>query len=104
MQKPPKYSYIVRWSKPDDAFVAHCVEIPSLAAHGDTAIAALRELESVVLDVVEQLTAKGKEPLPKQFSGKILLRIPPEQHRDLFIQAQAQGVSVNRLLSMRLSQ
>jgi predicted HicB family RNase H-like nuclease len=49
------------------------------------------------------------EPVPsaiagKNYSGKFMVRIPPEVHRKLAIQAAESGVSLNRLASSKLSQ
>ena len=44
------------------------------------------------------------EPLAdKAYSGKFLVRLPPETHRALAIRAAEQGVSLNRLVSARLA-
>ncbi|MCL4860179.1 MAG: type II toxin-antitoxin system HicB family antitoxin [Caldilineaceae bacterium] len=55
-----------------------------------------------------ELQASG-EPVPgplatRQFSGRFVVRIPPELHRQLAIEAAEAGVSLNRLASARLSQ
>jgi hypothetical protein len=52
---------------------------------------------------------KTGEPIPaaiagKHYSGKFMIRIPPEVHRKLAIQAAESGVSLNRLASSKLSQ
>jgi predicted HicB family RNase H-like nuclease len=39
----------------------------------------------------------------KHYSGKFIIRIPPEVHRKLAIQAAESGVSLNRLASSKLS-
>ncbi|MGD9878118.1 MULTISPECIES: type II toxin-antitoxin system HicB family antitoxin [Desulfococcus] len=49
------------------------------------------------------------EPVPepiagKHFSGKFMVRVPPEVHRKLAIQAAESGVSLNRIASFKLSQ
>jgi len=51
---------------------------------------------------------KNGETLPipfseKAFSGKFQVRIPPEQHRMLAIQAAEQGISLNRLAASKLA-
>jgi predicted HicB family RNase H-like nuclease len=48
------------------------------------------------------------EPVPeplatKHFSGKFMIRVPPEVHRQLTIQSIEAGVSLNRLASAKLS-
>ncbi len=45
-------------------------------------------------------------PLPladRTYSGKFMVRVPPETHRAPAIQAAEEGVSLNRLVSARLA-
>ena len=52
------------------------------------------------------LTDKEAIPEPiaiKSYSGKFMVRIPPEIHRMLAIQAAESGVSLNRLVSSKLN-
>ena len=39
----------------------------------------------------------------RTYSGKFVVRVPPETHRALAIRAAEQGVSLNRLVSARLA-
>jgi predicted HicB family RNase H-like nuclease len=46
-------------------------------------------------------------PLPlstRHYSGKFMVRVPPEVHRQLAIQAAESGVSLNRVASAKLAQ
>ncbi len=44
------------------------------------------------------------EPISaRSYSGKFLVRVPPEVHRMLAIQAAESGVSLNRLVSSKLA-
>jgi predicted HicB family RNase H-like nuclease len=44
------------------------------------------------------------EPLAtRHFSGRFMVRIPPDQHRRLAMEAAEAGVSLNRLASAKLS-
>ena len=44
------------------------------------------------------------EPLAERtYSGRFLVRVPPETHRALAIKAAEEGVSLNRLVSARLA-
>jgi len=54
----------------------------------------------VFLDVCRE---KGIEPR-RHFSGKFNLRIPPELHEKLAIEAQAQGKSINTLAQEALQE
>jgi predicted HicB family RNase H-like nuclease len=69
---------------------------------------ALLGIREVVSDVVHEM-GKNKEEIPSpianiNYSGKFLVRIPPEIHRTLAIQAAEAGVSLNRMASTKLSQ
>ncbi len=103
-----RYTYMVVWSSEDEAFVAYVLEFKSLAAHGDTANEALAELRSVVKTVVEELQEDG-EPVPealseRPYSGKFVLRMPISMHRQLAIEAAYEGVSLNQLINLKLTQ
>ena len=45
-------------------------------------------------DYLEFCRVRGEKP-EKPFSGKFVLRVPPELHNKLFIQAQKSGKSLN---------
>ncbi|MBD3347440.1 MAG: toxin-antitoxin system HicB family antitoxin, partial [Chitinivibrionales bacterium] len=40
----------------------------------------------------------------KHFSGKFVVRVPPEVHRRLALEASENGISLNRLASAKLTQ
>ena len=101
------YTYRVTWSEEDHEHVALCAEFPSLSFLAATQSKALHGLTKLVGEVVEDME-QNKEPIPepisqKNYSGKFQVRIPPEQHRNLSMQAAEQGVSLNRLVSAKLS-
>ncbi len=58
-------------------------------------------------EVDADMKAEGEdipEPLAeKQFSGKFVVRVLPDVHRNLAIEAAEAGVSLNRLASSKLS-
>jgi predicted HicB family RNase H-like nuclease len=69
-------------------------------------VAALTGIVDLVEQVIDDM-ANNSEPLPepiaeKRYSGKFQVRITPEQHRRLAIQAAEQRVSLNRLVSAKL--
>jgi predicted HicB family RNase H-like nuclease len=103
-----RYTYRVTWSEEDNEYVGLCVEFPSLSWLASTPEAVLEGIRQVVADVVADLKANG-EPVPepiaiKQYSGKFTVRIPPELHRRLALEAAEAGVSLNRLASAKLGQ
>jgi len=98
-----KYTYRVQWSKEDDAFLANCLEFPSLMTHGDSQSDAIDELKIVLGAVLDDISEKNKKaPNPineRQFKGNISLRIPPETHEELFYHANEQDLSLNQYIT-----
>lgn len=101
------YTYRVTWSVDDAEHVGLCAEFPSLSWLARTPEAALKGIRQLVRSVVEDMRASGEEiPVPlaeKHYSGEFRVRIPPEVHRALAMQAAEQGVSLNRLASAKLA-
>ncbi|OGW26571.1 MAG: hypothetical protein A2X59_01380 [Nitrospirae bacterium GWC2_42_7] len=102
-----KYTYRVTWSEEDGEFVGLCAEFPGLSWLAGTPEAALKGIRKVVNDVIEDMT-KRREAIPepialRRYSGKFIVRVPSEVHRQLALQAAETGVSINRLASAKLS-
>ena len=101
-----RYTYRVTWSEEDEEYVGLCTEFPSLSWLAGTAEAALKGIRRVVADVVTDLEATGQtvpEPIAvKSYSGKFMIRVPPELHRQLALDAAEAGVSLNRFASAKL--
>jgi predicted HicB family RNase H-like nuclease len=101
------YTYRVIWSKEDEEFVGLCAEFPSLSYLDENRIAALEGITNLVKDVVADMEASGEkvpEPISeRKYSGKFQVRITPELHRMLAIEAQEQNVSLNRYISNKLA-
>jgi predicted HicB family RNase H-like nuclease len=102
-----RYSYRVTWSEEDQEHVGLCAELPSLswlAASPEKALSGIRKL---VQDCVADLEANNESvPVPlagKRFSGKFMVRVPPEVHKQLALEAAESGVSLNRLVSSKLA-
>ncbi|MDI6734921.1 MAG: toxin-antitoxin system HicB family antitoxin [bacterium] len=103
-----RYTYRVTWTEDDNEYVGLCVEFPGLSWLAETPELALKGIRKVVADVVMDMQGNG-EILPeaiacKRYSGKFMVHVPIEIHRNLTIQAAESGVSMNRLASSRLSQ
>ena len=106
-QKLNKYTYRVTWSEEDREYVGLCAELPSLSWLARTPEAALKGIRKLVSKAVADMI-RNKEPIPdpiatKHFSGKFMVRVPPDVHRQLALQAAEAGVSLNRLASAKLS-
>ena len=101
------YTYRVTWSPEDGEHVGLCSEFPSLSWLAATPEKALAGIRRMVNEVVTDMKANGEsvpDPLAeKHYSGQFKVRIPPELHRSLAMQAAEQGVSLNRLASAKLA-
>lgn len=101
------YTYRVTWSAEDGEHVGLCAEFPSLSWLAKTPAAALKGIRQVAAEAVADMQAAGETiPVPlaeKHYSGEFRVRIPPEVHRALAMQAAEQGVSLNRLASAKLA-
>lgn len=101
------YTYRITWSAEDNEHVGLCAEFPSLSWLGATPAEALSGIRRLVRECLADMRATGETaPVPmadRTYSGKFMVRVPPESHRALAMQAAEQGVSLNRLVSTRLA-
>jgi predicted HicB family RNase H-like nuclease len=106
--KNDRYTYRVTWSEDDKEYVGLCAEFPSLSWLATKLEVALKGIRKLVEDVVKDMQEEGEavpEPIAcRHYSGKFVVRVPPQVHRKLAIQAAESGVSLNRLASSKLSQ
>ena len=88
---------------PDGYWIAEHPELPGCKADGETSQEALSSLDVSRKLWIESALAAGLEvPEPQvapQYSGRFVLRIPNSLHRDLANEAEAEGVSLNSLVS-----
>ena len=100
------YTYRVIWSEEDSEFVGLCAEFPSLSWLDAEQGAALAGMVALVEQTVADMEANNEsapEPLSLQkFSGKFMVRMTPEVHRRLAVQAMESGVSLNRFVNSKL--
>ena len=99
MKKSDKYLKIVEWSEEDGCYVGSCPGLMLGGVHGSDEARVYRELCRVVDEWVETLRRDG-DPLPpatagKEYSGKFVLRVGKELHKELAIEAIRHGESLN---------
>ena len=102
-----RYTYRLTWSEEDEEHVGLCAEFPGLSWLDSTPEKALAGIRKVVKEVLTDIAKSGEvipEPISlKNYSGKFMVRVPPETHRMLAVQAAESGVSLNRLISSKLN-
>jgi len=99
MKKTDKYLKIVEWSEEDGCYVGTCPGLIYGGVHGEDEAEVYRELCQAVAEAVELYHVDGK-PLPsatanREYSGRFLLRVDRELHRELAIRALRAGESLN---------
>ena len=106
--KNDRYTYRVTWSEDDNEYVGLCAEFPSLSWLAGTPETALKGIRELVAEIVADMGLNDEivpEPIAcRQYSGKFMVRVPPEVHRNLAIRAAESGISLNRVVSSKLSQ
>jgi antitoxin HicB len=102
-----RYGYNVFWSDTDSGYIAASPEFPRLSAFGETAEAALAELRGVLDEAIQQYAEEGW-PLPVahthgSYSGQFRVRVAKSLHSALAQRAEAEGISMNSLVSQYLA-
>lgn len=102
-----KYTYRVMWSEEDGEFIGLCAEFPGLSWLDQDPEATLKGIRAVVSECISDMASSGEViPAPistRHYSGKFMVRVPPEVHRHLAIEAAESGVSLNRIASAKLA-
>ena len=101
-----RYTYRVTWSEEDREHVGLCAEFPGLSWLDTSPEKALAGVRRIVKECLRDMR-RNKEDVPeplalKNYSGKFMVRVPPETHRRLSMQAAESWVSLNRLVSGKL--
>lgn len=106
MYEVKEYTYRVFWYEPDQEYVGAVAEFPSLShldASPEKALEGIMEEVAFVLHDLAENNEHIPEPLmTRRYSGRIALRMTPEQHRRVAMEAAEQGVSINTLLVSRI--
>ncbi len=99
MKTSDKYLKIVEWSEEDHCYIGTCPGLMLGGIHGDNDANVYSELCQVVEEWIEIYEQDG-DPLPaetagKEYSGKFVLRVGKDLHKELAIDALRHGESLN---------
>lgn len=90
------YAAHIVYSDEDDCFVGHVAGIRDVVGFHGSSVAELRAVfQEAVDDYLATCEKVGKAP-QRPYSGKIMLRIPPEVHAQAAMKAKTQGKSLNQ--------
>jgi predicted HicB family RNase H-like nuclease len=85
-----------------NCFVGEVINIKDVITfQGNTAIELKNELKKSVDCYLHFCKKKNKNP-ERPFSGKFMVRIPPEIHREIYSAARNDGISLNKWIAMTL--
>ena len=99
MRPSDRYLKIVEWSDEDQCYVGSCPGLMLGGIHGDDEAKVYKELCQAVDEWIKIHEEDG-DPLPpatagKDYSGKFVIRVGRELHKQLAVQAIYEGQSLN---------
>jgi predicted HicB family RNase H-like nuclease len=105
MKERDKYLKIVEWSDEDKCYVGSVPGWLGKCCHGKNEIDVYTELSTIVDEWIKIYSEEGlKRPNPtnKDYSGKFLLRIGPDLHKEIALKALNSGESLNNFVVKKL--
>ena len=94
-----EYAARIEYSDEDGCFIGHIAGIKDVIGfHAETVKDLRAAFEEAVDDYLATCAKLGRAP-QKPYSGKLMLRVPPEVHARAAMMAQAHGVSINQWAS-----
>ncbi len=99
MKPSDRYLKLVEWSEEDGCYVGTCPGLMLGGVHGPDEVKVYKQLVKVVEEWLASLERDGL-PLPpatagRSYSGKLVMRLGPELHRELAVNALRVQESLN---------
>lgn len=90
------YAARIEYSDEDGCFIGHIAGIKDIIGFHAESVKELRAaFEEAVNDYLATCEKSGRAP-QKPYSGKLMLRVPPEVHARAAMMAEAHGMSLNQ--------
>lgn len=90
------YAAQIEYSDEDQCFIGHIAGIKDVVGfHGESVSELRAAFEEAVDDYLETCARLNRSP-QKPYSGKLMLRIPPEIHAAVAVAAEVSGKSINQ--------
>ena len=97
------YAARIEFSAEDECFVGHIAGIQdTVGFHGESVSELTEAFREAVDDYLATCDKVGKTP-QKPYSGKLMLRLPPEIHAAVATAAELSGQSINQWASEALN-
>ena len=93
------YHAKIEFDQFDQIFVGRVLGInDSINFHGESVKDLTREFHNAISNYLEYCKKAGKEP-EREFKGSFNVRIKPEQHKKVALQAANEGITINQFVS-----
>ncbi len=97
------YAAQIEYSDEDRCFVGHIAGIQDVVGFHGESVAELRAAFEEAVDDYLETCAKLNRPPQKPYSGKLMLRIPPDIHAAVAMAAEVSGKSINQWATDKLA-
>ncbi len=94
------YSALIEWSEEDGCFIGSAYPLVGQCCHGETRAEVTARLEVIIEDLLDDPNWLKNVPeiLAKEYSGRITLRVSPEEHKLLAAKSASRGMTINGYL------
>ena len=90
------YAARIDYSDDDGCFIGHIAGIQDVVGFHGESVAELRAAFEEAVDDYLETCEKLNRPPQKPYSGKLMLRVPPEVHAAIAMAAEVNGKSINQ--------
>ena len=91
-----EYAAWIEYSDADQCLIGHIAGISDVVGfHGESVTELRTAFQEAVDDYLETCAKLGRVP-QKPYSGKLMLRVPPEIHAAIAVAAKGSGKSINQ--------
>ena len=96
------YQARIEYSDEDQCFVGRVIGIRDMISfHGNSVEEVKIEFHGMIDFYLEDCAKLGRDPA-KSFSGKFVLRLSSDEHKELALEAERKGQSLNQLVRQKL--
>ncbi|MCY4254582.1 MAG: toxin-antitoxin system HicB family antitoxin [Gammaproteobacteria bacterium] len=95
------YSTLIEWNDEDGCYIGSAYPLVGQCCHGETRAEVAGQLETIIEDLLDDSDWLGNVPetlAAKEYSGRITLRVSPEEHKLLAARSASRGLTINRYL------
>ena len=97
------YEAVIEYDEVDRLFFGRVINTRDVISFDGTTVEELQQsFEAVIDEYLEDCKQEGKEP-NKAYSGQFNLRISPELHRKISLEAKKQNLSLNSFVEQELN-